>query len=210
VGAVPQSLAAGLRERLGLVRAIETGTYRGFSARRLAAAFPEVTTIEASPELARCAADTLADLAHVEVRVGSSRIVLPEVVDAARPTLYWLDGHWSGGVTAGRGDECPLLGELESIASGHPEDCILVDDARLFLAPPPPPHDPAQWPDVTALVHALERAKPGHAIVVAHDLVVCVPARARDLAAAFAHGPAPKGVPLARRVVARFRRLTPP
>ena len=205
MGVLPQQLATGLRDRLGLTRAIETGTYRGAGTRRLARLFPRVTTVEISEQLARAATEALAEVPGVEVRQGSSREVLRSVVDPAQPTLYWLDGHWSGGVTGGKEDECPVLAELEAIAAGHEDDVVLIDDARLFLAPPPPPHDAAQWPNMGELVEAIGRAKPGHEVLVAHDVVVAVPARARDLAVAFAHGPEPKGEPLFRRAVARIR-----
>ncbi len=206
MGALPQELAAGLRDRLGLTRAIETGTYRGGGTRRLAAIFPRVVTVEISEELARAAAESLADRPGVEVRHGTSRVLLPTIVDSSEPALYWLDGHWSGGVTGGKDEECPVLAELEAIATGHADDAILIDDARLFLAPPPAPHDPAQWPDVSQLVEAIAAAKPGHRVLVAHDIVVAVPDRAIDLAASFAHGPAPKGESLARRLANRLSR----
>jgi hypothetical protein len=205
VGALPQQLAADLRDRLGLTRAIETGTYRGGGTRRLASIFPRVITVEISEELARAAAESLADRPGIEVRQGTSRDVLPTIVDPTEPTLYWLDGHWSGGVTGGKEDECPVLAELEGIAGGHPDDVVLIDDARLFLAPPPAPHDPTQWPDVGQLIEALARAKPGHKVLVAHDIVVAVPDRAADLAASFAHGAPPKGESRVRRLSNRLR-----
>lgn len=206
MGTLPQQFAAGLRDRLGLTRAIETGTYRGGGTRRLASIFPSVITVEISEELARAAAESLAEVPGIEVRHGTSRDVLPTIVDPAEPTLYWLDGHWSGGVTGGKEDECPVLAELEGIAAGHPSDVILIDDARLFLAPPPAPHDPAQWPDVGQLVEALARAKPGHNVLIAHDIVIAVPRRAADLAASFAHGAPPKGESPVKRLAARLKR----
>ena len=205
MGVLPQQLAAGLRDRLGLARAIETGTYRGAGTRRLARIFPRVITIEISEGLAAAAREALADVSGVDVRQGSSRDLLRAVVDASQPTLYWLDGHWSGGVTGGEEDECPVLAELDAIAAGHGDDVVLIDDARLFLAPPPPPHDASQWPNMGELVDAIGRSKPGHEVLVAHDIVVAVPSGARDLAAAFAHAPAPKGEPLLRRALARLR-----
>ena len=57
---VPQRLTRDLRDGLGLVRAIETGTYRGHGARLLAEVFPTVITIEVAPELARAADEAVA------------------------------------------------------------------------------------------------------------------------------------------------------
>jgi hypothetical protein len=203
VGVLPQKLAEELRGRLGLTRAIETGTYRGHGTRLLATIFPQVITIEVAPALAEAARASLASVPGVEVRSGSSRNLMHELVDASQPTLYWLDGHWSGGQTGGVDDECPVLAELAAIGAGHPDDCILIDDARLFLAPPPPPHRSEQWPRYCELEDAIRTARPEHEVIVAHDIVVGVPRRAGDLVVGFAHGRAPRGVPLVRRALDR-------
>jgi hypothetical protein len=200
---MPQQLARDLRDRLGLVRAIETGTYRCRGTRLLADVFPRVVTIEVAPQLARAAAASLASVPGIEVVGGSSADVMPGLIDAAQPTLYWLDGHWSGGETGGAGDECPVLAELAAIAKGHADDCILVDDARLFLAPPPPPHLAEQWPTYREVEDAILAARPDHRVIVAHDVIVAVPARAADLAAAFAARKAPRSISTARRALNR-------
>jgi len=203
VGVLPQHLATELRNQLGLTRAIETGTYRGRGTRLLASVFPEVVTIEVAPQLARAAQESLADVPGVTVRQGSSRDVLPDVVDDTKPTLYWLDGHWSGGVTGGSEDECPVLAEIAAISAGHPDDCILVDDARLFLAPPTPPHRPEQWPSYREVEDAVHSTRPGHVVLVAHDIIVAVPAAAAAAAIAFAHGKPPRGISFPRRALDR-------
>ena len=203
MGVLPRTLARDLRDRLGIERAIETGTYKGGSARILASVFPEVVTIELDEELHRRAAERLSRQPAITAVQGSSRVRLGPLVDAARPTLYWLDGHWSGGVTAGEDDECPVLDELAAIASGHPDDCILIDDARLFAAPPPPPHDPAQWPSLGEIEGAIRTARPDHHVAVLHDIVVAVPTRARDLADGFGRQK-PRADGLMRRVAARL------
>ena len=158
MGVLPEQLAASLRDRLSLVRAIETGTYRGRGTRLLGSLFAEVITIEVAPALAQAAKMSLTNIAGVTVQEGSSRYILPNLIDPSKPTLYWLDGHWSGGVTGGAEDECPVLAELSAIAGGHPDDCILIDDARLFLAPPPPPHRPEDWPRYREIEDAKQRA----------------------------------------------------
>jgi hypothetical protein len=198
---MPQQLARELRDRLGLVRAIETGTYRGRGARLLGAVFPSVTTIEVAPDLARAAKKALGSLPQVEVLEGSSRDVLPELIDPSAPTLYWLDGHWSGGVTGGETDQCPVLGELTAIALGNPDDCVLIDDARLFLAPPPPPHRREQWPTYRQIEDTIHTTHPTHQVIVAHDVIVAVPDIAADIAAAFAAGAPPRGISRTRRAL---------
>jgi hypothetical protein len=177
---------------------VETGTYRGGGTRALAALFPEVITVELSHELHTAAADELSDLDGVTALQGDSRQVLPTVTDASTPTLWFLDGHWSGGPTAGQEAECPVLDELAAVHGGSATDCVLIDDARLFAAPPPPPHDAEQWPTLVDVFDAIRSAHPGHHVTVLSDLVIAVPASAKPIVDRFgqaldAPSPAPSG-----------------
>jgi hypothetical protein len=210
MGQVPLDLAVELRNRLGLRRAVETGTYSGAGARRLTTIFESVVTIELSRELWERARRAQADVANLELRQGDSRMELPRLVDPAVPTLYFLDGHWSGGPTAGQSDECPVLDELQAVAAGNAEDCLLIDDARLFAAPPPPPHDPSQWPTLIEVFDALRATRPGHHITVLDDLVIAVPEHAKPVVDRFGQRVAePQGPSLARRVAHALLRLRP-
>ena len=49
-----------------------------------------------------------------------------------RPALFWLDGHYSHGITAKGDKECPVPEELEAILKSPLPHAILIDDARLF------------------------------------------------------------------------------
>jgi hypothetical protein len=94
--------------------------------------------------------------------------------------LFWLDAHWSGGTTAGENDECPLLAELDAIGEGKfAQPVIIIDDARLFLSPPPPPHKWEQWPDIGTVLAALERCGDFY-VVIKDDAIIAVPASARS------------------------------
>ena len=167
-------LAAELARTLGLSRAVETGTYTGAGAAALAPIFAEVVTIELSPDLHRRAAETLRSIANVASMQGDSRERLAPLAGEGVPTLYFLDGHWSGGPTAGADDECPVLAEIATIGAGHPDDCLVIDDARLFTAPPPAPHDPAQWPTLIELLDAIRAVRPEHHVTLLSDQVITV------------------------------------
>jgi hypothetical protein len=73
-----------------------------------------------------------------------------------------------------------VLREIEAVRDGHPDDCIVIDDARLFAAAHPPPQDPAQWPSLAELFDALREIRPGHYVTVINDQVIGIPARAKD------------------------------
>jgi hypothetical protein len=169
--------------------------------------FDQVVTIELDADLQRSAAETLADLPTVLSRQGDSRSVLPSLIDPVVPTLYFLDGHWSGGPTGGEADECPVLDEVRIVAGGHEDDCIIVDDARLFAAAPPPPHDPAQWPTLMEVMLAVSQAKPQHHVTMLHDQVIAVPRAVKSIVDDYGRRPPNDPKPPNRGVAAFIARV---
>src|SRR4029450_3792873 len=119
---------------------VETGTYQGETTKWASQHFKDVYTIERAEALFREFGAPLSQLKGVRTSLGDSRHVLPLVLEEVgqNSCVVWLDGHWSGGHTAGSGDECPLLDELSALAK-RKSDIILIDDARLFLSAPPEP-----------------------------------------------------------------------
>jgi len=118
---------------------VETGTFRGDTTARQVAWFRHIFTIELDPTLAAAARERFKDEPTVEVHEGDSAEVLAWLCATSphlqEPAVFYLDGHWSGGVTArGREEEdgCPLLREVAVLGRREYEDLIVVDDVRLF------------------------------------------------------------------------------
>ncbi len=113
---------------------VETGTYLGEMLDAVKYSFKKLYSIELSPDLYERTAKKFARHKHITVLEGDSPMVLPEILNQIyEPCLFWLDAHYSEGITV-RGDkETPILGELERIFS-HPIEghIILIDDARFF------------------------------------------------------------------------------
>jgi hypothetical protein len=97
--------------------------------------FEKIWSIELAPALAAAAKKRFAPHQHVQIIEGDSSKVLKQIMPKLdKPTLFWLDGHYSGCVTAKGDVECPILDELDAVFSGAPQrDVILIDDARLFV-----------------------------------------------------------------------------
>jgi hypothetical protein len=178
---VPTELVLAIRRQFGADCFLETGTFQGARAVWAAGVFPGVVTIEASGQLHAQAIARFGHLKNVRFVQRSSAALLREIVPTlGRPVIYWLDAHWSGGVTAGQEYECPLLDEIRAIDVSGDDAFILIDDARLFLAPPPLPHKAEQWPDIASVLATLQEKYPTRYIVVSEDVIIAVPAAARE------------------------------
>jgi len=122
-----------LANRCGISTVVETGTYLGDTTAYLASRGIHVVTIELEPGLAARARRRFAGHPLVTVLEGDSGTVLRNLVASLEvPALFWLDGHFSGGVTARGGTDSPIVQELEAIVSSPhgPGSVILIDDAR--------------------------------------------------------------------------------
>jgi hypothetical protein len=117
---------------------IETGTFRGRGVRAaLEAGFRNVVSIELSEQLYADAVRNFADQPNVRIVHGDSGKVMAGVIAGIdAPITFWLDGHYSEGVTARGDSNAPLLQELDAIAR-HPVNThtVLIDDVR-FLGTP--------------------------------------------------------------------------
>jgi len=132
--AVKQRVLRAYAKRFELRTFVETGTFLGDTTAAMKPYVDRVVTIEISPDLAAHARERFADALNVQVLEGDSGSLLPDVLASLHePALFWLDGHYSGGITA-RGDaDTPVRAELSAILD-HPvrTHVILIDDARDF------------------------------------------------------------------------------
>jgi hypothetical protein len=155
---------------------VETGTYQGATARWAAERFSAVHTVERARTLYDAHSCVLRQIRGISPYLGDSREVLPTIVASLgnQRAVFWLDGHWSGGETAGEHDECPVLDELACL-SGRAGDIILIDDARLFLCAPPLPHKASQWPTIVEIVRTLGTFVSQPFVQIVDDVVFIVP-----------------------------------
>lgn len=146
---IPEQETRWLKEKINLTTVIEGGTYQGETAKRLSSDFAKVFTIEKSEVMFEEAKKNIGDIQNITQLRGDTRNHLPKLVSENDDILFWLDAHWSGGDTYGEQDECPLLQELGIIFGSNMKNyAVLIDDARLFLAPPPLPHKVNNWPSI--------------------------------------------------------------
>lgn len=116
---------------------VETGTFLGLTTAEMRKHFKQLYTIELSHELFLKAKAKFAKYPQVNVLPGDSGKVLFDVVKKIdAPVLFWLDGHYSGGITAKGDTACPIFKELEAIFQlKNIKYVIMIDDARCFGNP---------------------------------------------------------------------------
>ena len=134
----PHFVKQGVLLRNGLRDAIwvETGTYMGDTTSVLSKVAKMVFSIEPEPTLFSKAEQKFRNTSNVKIMPGLSEEVLPKLL----PTLsgdicFWLDGHFSGGITFKGPQETPILDELDAIGRNIAKMgmvLVMVDDIRLF------------------------------------------------------------------------------
>lgn len=129
-----QSVVKDYARENGLAVFVETGTYRGDMVFAVKNIFRKIYSVELGEELYERARQRFAGFRHITIMKGDSKEVLPKILEEiTEPGLFWLDAHYSSGVTA-RGDkDTPIEHELKAIY-GHPikNHIILIDDAGDF------------------------------------------------------------------------------
>jgi len=179
---IEMELVHSLRRVLPLDVFFETGTFRGDTSAAAAAEFSTVITVELAEGLHAAAVERFRSVPNVTPRQGTSPDILKELAPqlAKQSVVYWLDAHWCGATTGGQDNECPLIPELEAIRKLNDSSVILIDDARLFLAPPPLPHDASHWPRLDEVVRQLAKLSKNHGLWVVNDVLVFAPLAASD------------------------------
>lgn len=163
---VPEDLALSLKQALNCNCFIETGTYKGNTALWAGKNFLKVHTIEFDVDRynkTRARIVNMIDTSNINLWQGNSKDVLKDVLsDIDEPVIFWLDAHglWAGNMTPD--DEIPIMQELEIIlewqARTQQECSILIDDARLFINPPPVDkgYHPEYWPNINDIIESLD------------------------------------------------------
>jgi hypothetical protein len=162
---------------------VETGTFQGDTVAEVATLFDEIHTVELSEELYQQAQARFADQQHIHVYQGDSPQFLSEIRGrfSGQGVLYWLDAHWCVAEgTAGQISQCPLLQELAALGQIDTQTTLLIDDARLYLCPPPDPHEVSQWPSWQEIITALQQLSSQHETMVVNDVIAYYPAAARE------------------------------
>ena len=151
---------------------VETGTFLGDMIEAMRGSFESLFSIELDNALCNMAKSRFRRRDHIQIVNGDSAKVLGDIVRSIdRPALFWLDGHYSGGVTARGLKDTPVLEELKIILDapdrGH---VIIIDDARCF-------GKDCDYPTIEALGLLVGSMRDNMTVTVRDDMIRVTPAK---------------------------------
>lgn len=122
---------------------VETGTYLGITLRSIAdLESVKCISIELSEKLYKMALDQFRSYKNVSLIQGDSGEKINDVLKMLdEPALFWLDGHYSEGITSSTDVHSPISAELDAILAHHiDQHVILIDDVKYFTGENGYPH----------------------------------------------------------------------
>lgn len=170
---IDKKLALFIRDEFKINEFVETGTNYGDTTEWASNHFDRVFSSELSAKLYSNVTNRFKNVKNIELFYGNSPDHIRKINTKLINPIFWLDAHWSGGETAGIGSECPLLEELNAILEIKTYcPIILIDDARLFLAPPPPPHNTSHWPSISDIINCCNKYIKASVIVISDTILI--------------------------------------
>jgi len=162
---VKQEYVKSYAARFGIASFVETGTYLGDMVNAVRKNFSEVYSIELSDDLYERVRHYFNDEKQVNFLHGDSgRLIAELTAKIDRPCLFWLDAHYSGGMTAQGDVDTPIMAELKHILQRKFADVILIDDARCFIGQD-------QYPTIEYVRDYVTKARPEYKVSVQDDII---------------------------------------
>lgn len=162
---VKQKVIKEFQEEFKINILIETGTYKGDMVYAMKNNFKKIYSIELGVDLWKQACKRFKNQKHITILQGDSGKVLVELVSQINErALFWLDGHYSSGITSRGEKECPVFEELGSILNTQFNHVLLIDDARCF-------NGSGDYPTVEKLRETILMKKPLSKLDVQDDII---------------------------------------
>jgi hypothetical protein len=152
--------------RFGMRTLVETGTFLGDMIDATKGIFDRIFSIELDKTLYEHAKERFSRFDHISVVQGNSGQVLLDILaDIQEPCLFWLDAHYSSGITARADLETPVVQELRYISEHSVTNhVVLIDDARFFVGK-------NDYPTLEELRDLIARNRPGWVLEVRDDII---------------------------------------
>jgi len=165
---VKRSILISEAKRIKADTFVETGTFLGDTSEILSKVCNAVHTIEIEPNLTKKAKKRFEKRTNIHVWGGDSALILPKVMLHLNSgnVLFWLDGHYSGGITGGQEKQNPIWNEIKAISESKESSnfSIFIDDANSFGSDP-------SFPKIHDLMKFVKKRFPNHEIYVENNII---------------------------------------
>lgn len=154
------------QQKYGYTVLVETGTYLGDMIEAQKTRFKKIYSIEIKNDLFKKAQKRFINDKNVIIVLGDSGKVLPQILkDIDEPVIFWLDGHYSNGITAKGEKGCPIFEELNAIFKiGMLNHIILIDDARCF-------NGRSNYTTIEKLITFVKGKNEKYQVEIEHDII---------------------------------------
>ncbi len=145
---------------------IESGTYLGDMVFAMKDVFNQIYSVELDSDLYMKTKERFANAQNIHIIQGDSSKALPDLLSLIKqPCLFWLDGHYSGGITTKGALNTPILEEVKYIFAHAVKDhIILIDDARHFIGQ-------KDYPTIEHLKELVAKERPSWVFEVKDDII---------------------------------------
>jgi hypothetical protein len=154
------------QQKYGCRTLVETGTYLGDMVYAQKNNFEKIISVELSVPLFEKVKKRFRNDPNVILMQGDSGKVMPDVMEKIeQPAIFWLDGHYSSGITAMGDKACPIYEEIAAIFNSKPfNHVLLIDDARLFTGS-------GDYPTIEELTHFVKTRNGKYQAIVKDDII---------------------------------------
>ena len=145
---------------------VETGTFLGNMVEAQKKRFKRIFSIELGVDLYNKAVKRFKHNKNITIIQGDSGKVLPTVLlEITEPAIFWLDSHYSEGITARGEKDCPIFEELKAIFNSRKlNHILLIDDARCFIGK-------GDYPTIDQLTEYIQSKNENYRVEVKNDII---------------------------------------
>lgn len=159
-----------LADKFSIKTLVETGTYLGTMINANKYNFRLIYTIELDQKLYRQAKKKFNRFNHIHIKQGDSEKILPKILKRIKePTIFWLDAHYSRGITAKGKKETPIVAEIKIILKDKStKDVLLIDDALNF-------NGKNDYPTIKELKGLVAKQNKNYNVSIKNNLIYILP-----------------------------------
>jgi len=163
---VKQMTIAEYQQKYNISILVETGSFLGDMVEAQKRRFNQIFSIELGVDLYRNTFKRFKRNGHIKILLGDSGKVLPNILsEINEPAIFWLDGHYSAGITAKGDKECPIYEELNAIFNSEKfNHILLIDDARCF-------NGEGDYPTIEDLSSFIKSRDKNYTVEIKNDII---------------------------------------